>query len=642
MSFRDRLDVEKLLESLGIAYRRSGHKLKALCPNPDHQDSQPSWNIVDRPGSSEHGGHHCFAAETRVLTWDGYREIRDLAGTTARVLTMGADGYARWVDAPFRSFGVQPLWRIVVRRNGVRKTIRATAGHRWFVKVADGKNPVRWVERTTSELRPRHQLQGVRFPRSGRISVSPWGVAHGFTFGDGTLVRQGARGARATLWGDKDACLRSFFPLSPQRDGAVAGLPYVVIGGLPRFFKELPSLDEAPAYLYGWLAGYFAADGCVDESGLPSLASAVKQHLEFVQRVCIRLGVFTHGIKEQRRIGLGAAPSSIFSLVFSRSSLSEDFFLIAKHKERWLRSRSRDVVERRGWVVESVQPTAACEEVYCAVVAGSHNFALEGNLLTGNCFSCKFGGGPWELVMAVRGVDEEEAAEFVGALVRGVVRVPEGVPNVVISMPSAKREYALPFGTQIPSLDGSEWPSPFADYLEGRGITAEQIERWRIGFATHGPLRWRVVIPVHTRGRLVAYVARSIFKDGSARYDMPKKVSGASPTMAILGEPLLDPALNVLFIAEGSFSMFALERAGAPNSTALLGSDWSTEKSAILTAVPWQHVVIATDPDMAGDRCADAISASFRKAKITRLRMGQSPDDCELDVLRSKIEEVLR
>jgi DNA primase len=257
-----------------------------------------------------------------------------------------------------------------------------------------------------------------------------------------------------------------------------------------------------------------------------------------------------------------------------------------------------------------------------------------------HCFSCKFGGGPWELVMAVRGVDEAEAFAFMGELVSGVARPQEGVPQLVIKPPAARVEYVLPRGVQIPSIDGSSWPEPFAKYLEVRGVTQEQIDRWSIGFAKWGPLAWRVVIPVHTRGRLVAHVARSIFRDGSKRYDMPTK-GRASPTMAVFGEPLIDPELGVLTIAEGSFSMLALERAGAPNPVALLGSDWSPAKAAILTAVQWSHVIVATDPDMAGDKVARAISASFRKAKISRLRMDQSPDDCELGVLRARTREVL-
>lgn len=257
------------------------------------------------------------------------------------------------------------------------------------------------------------------------------------------------------------------------------------------------------------------------------------------------------------------------------------------------------------------------------------------------CFSCGFGGGPWELVMAVRGVDEEGASEFVGALVTGNARVFPGVPRVrVVTKPKTRPEYELPSSVMIPSLDGSEWPASFSDYLESRGVTQAQIVRWHMGYATRGALAWRVVIPVHTRGRLVAHVARAIFNDRE-RYDMPRTAAGATPTAAVFGEPLLDPAVPVLTIAEGSFSKLALERAGFPNTTALLGSDWSVDKAAILTSVQWETVIIATDPDAAGDRVARAISMSFRKSKNLRLRLANSPDDCEQGELQGALRELL-
>lgn len=257
-----------------------------------------------------------------------------------------------------------------------------------------------------------------------------------------------------------------------------------------------------------------------------------------------------------------------------------------------------------------------------------------------HCFSCKHGGGPWELVMAVRGVDQEAAMQFVMSVITGTPIAVEGIPTVVVRLPEARREFELPPAVRIPSLDGSEWPPRFRAYLDERGVTEDQRERWRIGFATRGTLRWRVVIPVHTRGRLVAHVARAIFNDGSERYYMPRAAEGASRN-AILGEPLLDASLGVLTIAEGSFSMLALERAGAPNPVALLGSDWSQGRAAILTQVRWRRVLIATDPDVAGERVARAISFSFRSAEVSRVRLDQSPDDTQPDDLRARVAEAV-
>ncbi|MFI7431340.1 RtcB family protein [Micromonospora sp. NPDC049836] len=67
----------------------------------------------------------------------------------------------------------------------------------------------------------------------------------------------------------------------------------------------------------------------------------------------------------------------------SRADLTPEFFIHDEHRARW--SRNRNAVERRGWTVRGVRETDVVEEVFCAVVEETHSFALDGNILTGNC-----------------------------------------------------------------------------------------------------------------------------------------------------------------------------------------------------------------------------------------------------------------
>src|SRR5262249_16427056 len=155
--------------------------------------------------------------------------------------------------------------------------------------------------------------------RIKRTTPSPFGIAHGLTFGDGT--RNGS-GSIARLDAVEDAELIKWFPLSP----VIQYGRQLLVHHLPRFFREPPPLHESVSYLYGWLCGYFAGDGCVSDSGAVMLDCADRGHLEHVRAVCTRLGIGTYGTTEQVRRGFqGREPSPLFRIIFMNSDLTEDF-----------------------------------------------------------------------------------------------------------------------------------------------------------------------------------------------------------------------------------------------------------------------------------------------------------------------------
>ena len=367
-----------------------GTRSKGLCPF--HQEKTPSFTV-----DSSRGLWHCLAGETRVLTWEGVRPIRELAGGTHRILARNGD----WVEAPFCSFGVQPLMRLVVSRNGQVKELFATAEHRWFVGRASRLSD---REVVTRELRPGQRLVP-KFPgtRVKRTTPSPFGIAHGITFGDG---HRNGSGSVAQLDPVKDVSLLKWFPHSfvTERDDRI------LVHHLPRMFKEVPPLDESVSYLYGWLAGYLAADGHVAKDGTVMLHCADRGTLDHVRAVCTRLGIGTYGVTEQVREGFpGREPSSILRIHFVNEDLTEEFFLLDQHRIRF--AASPKAFARRGWVVRSVEPTDRVEEVYCAVVEQGHAFTLEDNILTGNCFGCSQGGDAIDFLMKQETLSFTEAVE---------------------------------------------------------------------------------------------------------------------------------------------------------------------------------------------------------------------------------------
>jgi DNA primase len=142
---RERSRIDEVVGDHLQLKRAGGGSLKGLCPF--HDEKSPSFHVTPSRGL-----YHCLAGETGVLTEDGVVPIRELAGRRVRVL----DGDGCWVEAPFRSYGVQRLMTLTLTRNGRTKVVHATDGHRWF--VASGPGPGDRRETVTRDLLPGDRL----------------------------------------------------------------------------------------------------------------------------------------------------------------------------------------------------------------------------------------------------------------------------------------------------------------------------------------------------------------------------------------------------------------------------------------------------------------------------------------------------
>jgi DNA primase len=314
--------------------------------------------------------NNCFGGETRFITSQGVKTLRETCGQHVEVL----GSHAGWRAAEIRSFGKQPIWTLRLRRYNDEKVIRTTADHRWFKR----KGRTQRVECLTRDLKAGDRLFSMAARLAPNMRPSAFGIAHGIVFGDGTYPRTTQGPGSVTLCGGKDAELLSWFPLSPRLPVEGVG---VRVSDLPRTWKERPSLDESQSYLYGWLAGYFAADGTIGSHA--RISSACRSDLEFVRDVAARIGISTEPIRVQQRLGMGQpAESDLYSVTLAMGSLREDFFLLASHRDRFNATDRKRAAE---WQVVAVEPTSDIEEVFCAVVPEGHAFTLEDNILTGNC-----------------------------------------------------------------------------------------------------------------------------------------------------------------------------------------------------------------------------------------------------------------
>ena len=395
----------ELVLSIG---RRSGKTFMCACvvayevyklilkDNPQSYYGIPKTNVIqlisvatdkDQAGLlyNEASGHfsNCFARETEIITSEGVKPIGDLAGTAPTLLT----GKGAWVEAPIRSFGKQRLYKLILTRQGVAKTIYCTADHRWFAR--DHRKPHRgkgYQEFKTTELRPgKHRLQQV-YGRSykNKVVASPFGIAHGFTFGDGNTSQGQRHATSVNLVGEKDSHLHPFFAQCPASQQP--GINAMRYSALPNFFRDLPSITENHSYLLGWLMGYFAADGSCSKGGQVVISSAVESNVLFVRDVCAVLGIGTFAVRRVDRVSnLTGRPHTMFSIALQRSHLDESFFVIPQHRENFIAAGGGVAQRQKYWTVQSVEPTDRVEEVFCATVEGHGTFTLGGNIVTGNC-----------------------------------------------------------------------------------------------------------------------------------------------------------------------------------------------------------------------------------------------------------------
>lgn len=323
----------------------------------------------------------CLGGSTEIWTAEGVRAIKDVAGTTQRVLSRGRSGGV-WVPSKVRSFGVSPVREIHLARGKAKKTLIATPDHRWFVRERKDPRRTDHATKRTDELAPGDVLLAtLPRPTVTKVTPSPIGIQAGIVFGDGYLP-VGRDACVVALYEHKRPLAR-YFDGHPSMEVEVGGDDAVVVHGLPRFLNDAPDVEEASSYLLGWLMGYVATDGSVATNGQVTISSSRHEHIELVRTVAARLGIGTYDVNVHERTGYGDEPTPLYRVQFVSSTLPEGFFILDRHTGRFQpRDRSKERIE---WTVMDVTDPKREEEVFCATVPEHANFTLDGWINTHNC-----------------------------------------------------------------------------------------------------------------------------------------------------------------------------------------------------------------------------------------------------------------
>lgn len=239
--------------------------------------------------------------------------------------------------------------------------------------------------------------------------------------------------------------------------------------------------------------------------------------------------------------------------------------------------------------------------------------------------SCEVrGGSVIGLVMRMLDLDRDEAWRWIG----GDAAPP--MMRVEVEVQRTAGPFQLPVGVVLAPL--AKWVTPAMEYALSRGVTPEQVDRWRLGYAVEGYLGGRVVLPVRdARHRLVSYTGRT-FTGSAKKWRMARAEDGADKG-AIFGEEHWPPLAerHRVAVTEAALDALAVERV-VPGMfvAAVYGSELLPGHVARLST--FQEVVVLGDPDPAGKKLAEQIRqalARWSKVRVAALPEGHDPNSLE-------------
>jgi DNA primase len=289
------------------------------------------------------------------------------------------------------------------------------------------------------------------------------------------------------------------------------------------------------------------------------------------------------------------------------------------------------------------------------------------------CWACGEGGDIFNWVMKTQNVDFTEAlhilAKQAGVTLskKGVVEHSERVRRLN-AMESALTFFRAEF----------ERSSRAKEYCEGRGIDAETVQLWEMGYAPEvdsaltsylqkgehslaeckqlflvdqdpaggffDKFRGRLIFPIRDeRGELVAFGGR-LLGDGHPKYINSGDTPIYRKSRVLYGMHIAKEAISktrVAILVEGYLDVIACHRAGVDTAVASLGTALAEDHVKLLKR--WcDEVVVLYDSDEAGQKAASRASellvAAGLKVRVALMPPGDDPDT----LLRTQGEDAVK
>ncbi len=324
------------------------------------------------------------------------------------------------------------------------------------------------------------------------------------------------------------------------------------------------------------------------------------------------------------------------------------------------------ILERYG-VLESLSKSGTGDRLsgVCPIHGGTNktHFRVSVSKNCWNCFGkCQAGGNIIDFVARKEDIEFRDAALLIDEWFPGASqerREREPKPRFDTST-VAVAEAPMPHKTiqhqERPALedDGSEPNKPLAfaltkldadhPYFAERGLTAETIATFGLGFCNKGLLRGYAAIPIHdTNGDLVAYAGRlpGTPPDGKGKYKLPE---GFKKSIELFNyhRAVESDHEAPLVVVEGFFDAMRLHQAGYGRVVAIMGSSLSQKQEEMLLdhcEASDEKLILLFDGDEAGRKGqTDALWRLSKRLYVRAVDLGsdgKQPEHLSLEDLRA-------
>lgn len=318
------------------------------------------------------------------------------------------------------------------------------------------------------------------------------------------------------------------------------------------------------------------------------------------------------------------------------------------------------------YVVKAEQATAFCPLPAHKSRSTRQSRSFSVNLSKGifQCFGCQAKGNVLEFGILMEGLDPADKKQFrQGALLLKKRYLKEETDEEVLKAPAPEipkegQDDDIPCVVNAPLEFELKSIDPAHAYLKARGLTAETINLFGLGYCSRGLMKGRVVIPLHDQtGQLIGYAGRLV-DDAAIDADTPKYLlPGArikdgvrhefhKSEFVFNGHRIAEQqpdGVDSLVVVEGFFGALRLHQAGVP-VVALMGASCSEAQARLVLRLTQRYgrIFVMPDGDDAGEKCAQSVVTQVcaeRMVRWVRLSHKQEPDAMDEATLQKKLAE---